>query len=143
MIEPRFFLSEMQQLCHAFGKKLDVEMVWQYYRALGYLTDTQLTQLFHWAKENVETGFPKIATLKKYASSQGWHRVIPRDPKRNQLVYLDCPGCGASSVMTRHDLEKAARANRSFRCINHDLGHCPVVFSARELLEREGPWHDR
>jgi hypothetical protein len=137
MIGHKMFIAEMRQLCLAFRKRMEVELIWLYYRAFANLTEVQVKQLFQWAIDNVETGFPTIATLKNHATSQGWYKSNRPSSEPERFVYIICPDCSGSFAISRQQLEKDALAGRTYRCINSDQWHCPVTFSARTILERE------
>ena len=128
------FSVEIQQLCHAFGRTIDMQTIWEYYKALEDLNEPQVKQLFQWAIENIETGFPRIATLKQYARAQGWYRTNSVKSGPDIFVYVICPRCEARFVVMRRQLEQDARAGRSYRCINYDHSRCNVVFSATEIF---------
>jgi hypothetical protein len=139
MLDHHAFIVQFQQLCHAFGRRLEIEMIWQYYRSLQKLTEPQVAELFRWAIENVKSGFPAIAVLKEHAETQGWRASQVSHPGRENPVIVICPECGGSFTMTRTDLQEAIQTNRSFRCVNSDYWHCPKIFSARDISERHKP----
>jgi len=135
MLDHRFFIGEMLQLFHAFGRPLDIEIVVEYYTAFGDLTEPQVQELFRWAIDNIDAYFPRIAALKQHVIARGWYKHAQRLQKSNELVYVICPECGATSVVERARLEQDALASRSYRCINNDLWRCRATISARAILE--------
>jgi hypothetical protein len=137
MIDLTPFAVAFQQLCHAFGKHADADMTSEYFKAFQNLTEPQVKQLFQWAVENIEIGFPRIATLKHHAASQGWYRTPTDKPAPNHFIYIICSKCGGRFVIRRPQLEQDALANRWYRCVNHLHWHCPESFQARTILGEE------
>jgi hypothetical protein len=139
MDEYSVFAAHFQALCHAFREPVDSNALKQYYSAFKDLTTAQVQRLFDWATQNLESSFPKIATLKRYAASQDWYRghgaASPIDP----IIVVVCPECGGSFAVKRTELSLHAQEGLSFACVNSKYWHCPTVFSARTILENETP----
>ena len=131
------FAEHFQGLCHAFREPVNSDTLNQYYDAFKDLTDAQVQQLFTWAIQNVETSFPKIATLKRYATAQDWYRRRRGASACDQIIVVVCPECGGSFAVKRTELERHAREGRTFVCVNARYWKCPTVFSARAILEDE------
>jgi len=137
MVDHRAFALAFQQLCHAFGRPVDMQMLFQYYKALQDLTEPQVMLLVRWAIDNLDTPFPRIAALKQHATAQGWYVKPPTTD--NDLVPVICQECGGSFVIRRSQLEQDAAAGRTYRCVNYTFWHCPAFFSAQTILKEEGP----
>jgi hypothetical protein len=134
MVDHHSFTAQFLNLCHAFRKTIDMESMWQYYKAFEVLTEPEVKQLFSWAIDNIDKSFPTIAVLNQYATAQGWFARTPS--RRDELVPVFCGECGGSFVVRRSQLEQDAQAGRIYRCINYDW-KCPVIFYARTILEKE------
>jgi hypothetical protein len=136
MVDHRAFTLAFQQLCHAFGKTADLQTLCQYYKAFEDLTEPQVNQLFRWTIDNIDNVFPRIATLKQYATAQEWYTRTPS--RRDELVPVVCEQCGGSFVVRRSQLEQDASAGLVYRCVNYTFWHCPIIFYAKAILNQEG-----
>jgi len=159
MIEPQAFADILQGLGHAFGKKLERETIVEYYHALGNVDLEKFTSAVQWVKENVDGGFPRIATLKqrieiarqvddslrvddstiKPASSIRRAGTPLRPGVQSAMVFVICPDCGGSFAVMRTQLEDDARRGTVYRCPNGRHWGCAVTLAATDILRKETP----
>jgi predicted RNA-binding Zn-ribbon protein involved in translation (DUF1610 family) len=146
MIEPDTFAALMRGLGHAFGKKLERETVVEYYHALGNVDLEKLTSAVQWVKENVDDGFPRIATLKQrldaseHFDDRRSRAGTPLRPRiQPAMVFVVCPDCGGSFAVMRTQLEDDARRGTVYRCPNGRHWGCAVVLAATDILKKETP----
>jgi predicted Rdx family selenoprotein len=144
MIEPQTFAALMQGLGHAFGKKIERETMMEYYQVLGNVDLEKLKSAVQWVKENVDGGFPRIATLKQRLEAERHvddltsragtplrHRVEPA------MVFAVCPTCGCSFAVMRTQLRDDAARGTVYRCPNGRHWECPATLSATDILRKE------
>jgi predicted Rdx family selenoprotein len=144
MIEPQTFAALMQGLGHAFGRKLERETIVEYYQSLGNVDLERLESAVRWVKENVDGGFPRIATLKQRLETAGQvddptrrvgtplrHRVQPA------MVFVVCPECGCSFAIMRTQLTDDAARGTVYRCPHGRHWECPATLAATDILTKE------
>jgi hypothetical protein len=147
---PDEFIVAIDGFAAAFGKTLSDGTKLQYYRALGGLKTEQLSQLFTWAVETIDSPLPSIARLRRRVVELGWlegetsiggdgkasgkHQPTGKDKTFMEVL---CPRCRGTFVVRTLKLAEYARAGVVFECANRLHWGCPVTFRAAELVGEE------
>jgi hypothetical protein len=138
------FTTAVLRLGSAFGKATPDNLVAEYYRVFGGMSDEDFTALVDWAIRSLDTPFPSIARLRRQALEQGWLKEnaavsFPnRERKHEEMIEVICPLCDGSFVIKRSDLLAAASEGKIFQCVNAEHWGCRMTFSASEIAARSG-----